>query len=374
MDNKLILIGALIIIIIIIIVITILKSNKSESFVEPRGLVGKFLRTNMLSNAYAGGQKYTTNSIDPSELKSNVSKAAMANAGSIDVLAQYFNAQKVKPQDIDSSNTSESNNEPIIENSGSGGLILTQNNMKIPKNNVDNSVESSINPEIDSSDNYENEGTKEGFFSTGLESAKVNAMGTVEGPKIFTNGQLAHGLTYDDIVKGVNEGKQVSDHCVAGAGKGDAFEEIYQDYVKIQDQHDMNPTGVRSEEEVAEITKSLNGNMNMAKHNLLTRAGAGKMKIKLDPNGTVGVMEDNARLLPERDRNHTIYATNHAIHIPGYEMPFQDMYQSVSNGGSGFGKAMSSEVSDVVTGIGSNAAKNSKILNNKTNESFSNTY
>lgn len=373
MDNKLILIGALIIIIIIIIVITILKSKKSESFVEPRGFGSKSLRTNMLSNAYAGGQKYIPNSMDPSTLKSNVSKAAMANAGSIDVLTQYFNAQKVKPQDVNSSNTSGSNNEPIVENSGSEGLILTQNNMKIPKNNVDSSdtsgnVESSINPEI------ENEGMKEGFFSTGLESAKVNAMGTIEGPKIFTNGQLAHGLTYAEAIKGVNEGKHVSDHCVAGAGKGDAFEEIYQDYVKIQDQHDMNPTGVRSEEEVAEITKSLNGNMNMAKHNLLTRAGAGKMKIKLDPNGTVGVMEDNARLLPERDRNHTIYATNHAIHIPGYEMPYQDIYQSVSNGGSGFGKAMSSEVSDVVTGIGSNAAKNSKILNDKTNESFSNSY
>jgi hypothetical protein len=111
----------------------------------------------------------------------------------------------------------------------------------------------------------------------------------------------------------------------------------------------------------------------MAKHNILTRAGSGKMKIKLDPNGTVGVMEDNARLLPERDRNHTIYATSHVIHIPGYETPFEDKYQAITNGGSGFGGAMSTNVSDVVTGIGSNAAMNSKILNDKTNESFSST-
>lgn len=360
MDNKkLILIGALIVVIIVIIIVVILKSGKFESFVEPRGFGGKALRTNMLSNAYAGGQKYIPNSMDPSKLKSNVSKAAMANAGSIDVLTQYFNSQKSQAQKLDEMS---GNSEPIVENSGSGELILTQNNMKVPEGAAE--TEPSIPEENE-------EGTKEGFFSTGIESAKVNVMGTIEGPKLYTNGQLAHGLTYDEIVKGVNEGKHVTDHCVAGAGKGDGFEDVYQEYVKIQDQHDMNPTGVRSREEVDEITKSLNGNMNMAKHNLLTRAGAGKMKIKLDPNGTVGVMEDNARLLPERDRNHTIYATNHVIHIPGYEMPYQDMYQSVSNGGSGFGKAMSSEVSDIVTGIGTNAAKNSKILNDKTNESFS---
>ena len=357
MDNKLILIGALIIVIIIVSIVMIVKSGTLESFVEPRGFGGKFLRTNMLSNAYAGGQKYSPYSVDPSKLKSNVSKVSMANAGSIDVLTQYFNAQKSQAQKLDEM---AGNDEPAVEDSGSGELILTQNNMKVP--------EATEIPEVPEESE---EGMKEGFFSTGIESAKVNAMGTIEGPKLYTNGQLAHGLTYDEIVKGVNEGKHVTDHCVAGAGRGDGFEDVYQEYVKIQDQHDMNPTGVRSREEVDEITKSLNGNTNMAKHNLLTRAGAGKMKIKLDPNGTVGVMEDNARLLPERDRNHTIYATNHVIHIPGYEMPYQDMYQSVSNGGSGFGKAMSSEVSDIVTGIGTNAAKNSKILNDKTNESFS---
>ena len=371
MDKQLILIGGLIfIIVIVIIVVYIIQSKKSESFVEPRGFGGKFLRTNMLSNAYAGGQKYNPYSVDPSKLKSTVSNTTMANAGSIDVLTQYFNSQKSQAQKLDEI---AGNEEPAVEDSGSGELILTQNNVKVPDNPEVEEVGNEMNEMNETGETVEetSEGTKEGFFSTGIETAKVNPMGTIEGPKLFTNGQLAHGLTYDEIVKGVNDGKHVSDHCIAGAGKGDGFEGVYQEYVKIQDQHDMNPTGVRSREEIDEITKSLNGNTNMAKHNLITRAGAGKMKIKLDPNGTVGVMEDNARLLPERDRNHTIYATNHVIHIPGYEMPYQDMYQSVSNGGSGFGKAMSSEVSDIVTGIGSNAAKNSKILNDKTNESFS---
>ena len=338
----------LVVVILIIIIIYVVKSKSAETFVEPRGFGGKALKTSMLSNAYAGGQKYNPSSVDPANLRSVVSNTSMPNAGSIDVLTQYY---KNMPHPTEAGST------PIVESSSDGGLILTSNNQVV---NTPAQEQTAGNEEI-----------KEGFFNTGLESTKVNAMGTIEGPTIFTDGQLAGGLTYDDIVKGVNEGKQVSDHCIAGAGKGDAFEDIYQEYVKIQDKHDMNPTGVRSQEEIDEITRSLNGNTNMAKHNILTRAGAGKKKIKLDPTGTVGVMEDNARLLPERDRNHTIYATSHVIHIPGFETPFEDKYQAMTNGGSGFGKGMAAEVSNVITGFGKNTAANSKILNDKTNETFS---
>jgi len=354
MDMKKILIGSLILIIIVIIVIVVIKLNsKSESFVEPRGFGNKMLKTNMLSNAYAGGQKYNPTSLDPASLKTNVSNSTIANAGSIDVLTQYYNGMKnTSPENLDTSKAEEQNS--------TSGLILTQNNVEIKSQPEETEV---LEPET--------EGIKEGFFNSGVEHPTVNPMGTIEGATVYTNGQLAHGVTFEELQKGIKEGKHVSDHCVAGVGKGDEFEDIYQEYVKIQDQHDINPTGVRSQEEIDEITRSLNGNTNLAKHNFLTRAGAGKSKIKLDPFGTVGVMEDNARLLPERDRNHTIYATSHAIQIPGYETPYMDQYQNLTNGGSGFGKAMSSDVSDVITGMGTGAAKNSKILNDKTNESFS---
>jgi hypothetical protein len=271
----------------------------------------------------------TKNLQNPETLRSIVSNTAMSNAGSID---------------------------QIVQSNSASGLTMVQNNTVVGEN---------------TSEPVEEEGLKEGFFNTGIESVSVNAMGNLEGPNMYTNGQLAHGLTYDKIVQGVKEGKQVSDHSVAGAGRGDGFEGIYQDYVKIQDQHDLNPTGVRSLEEIDEITKSLNGNTNLASHNLLTRAGAGKTKIKLDPNGTVGVMDDNARRLPERERNHTIYATGHVVPIQGYSLDYTDQYQNITNGGSGFGKAMASDVSEVITGFGNNAAANSKILNDKTNESFS---
>lgn len=339
MDMKRLLIIILIIIIVVIVVCAIIKPNifgifEKETFTEPRNFGGKLMKNMMLSNAYNNNGIYSTKGIqNPESLRSIVSNNVMPNAGSIDQIVQ-----------LNSNSTS--------------GLTMVQNNTVVGENNNE-------------TDETDNENLKEGFFNTGIESVSVNAMGNLEGPNMYTNGQLAHGLTYDKIVQGVKEGKQVSDHSVAGAGKGDGFEGIYQDYVKIQDQHDLNPTGVRSLEEIDEITKSLNGNTNLASHNLLTRAGAGKTKIKLDPNGTVGVMDDNARRLPERERNHTIYATGHVVPIQGYSLDYTDQYQNITNGGSGFGKAMASDVSEVITGFGNNAAANSKILNDKTNESFS---
>ena len=217
---------------------------------------------------------------------------------------------------------------------------------------------------------------KEGFFNTGVESVSVNEMGTLEGPTIFTNGQLANGLTYDKIVDDVKKSESVSDGVMAGAGRGTGFEDIYQEYMKNQAALDQAPTGVRSMEEMQELTKSINGNLNMAKNNMMTRAGASKAKIVLDPNGTVGVMEDGAALLPERERNHKIYATSHVIQIPGYKMDYVDMYNNVikASGEAGFSKAMSVDTENVITGFGQGAVESSQITDIKPSESFSETY
>jgi hypothetical protein len=350
---------SIIILIIIVVCIVIIGEytgsfklfNTSETFIEPRSFGGKMMKNALLSNAYNNNGKYVTQDIENPMFRSVVSNGAMANAGSIDQIVHQSQLNM--------------NSNSNIPNNSTSGLTLVQDNV-VQKSDVNNYVNSLSNENVDDAQN-----SKEGFFNTGIESVSVNAMGNLEGPNIYTNGQLAHGLTYDKIVQMTKEGKHVSDQSVAGAGKGDGFEQIYQDYVKIQDQHDLNPTGVRSLEEIDEITKSLNSNTNLASHNLLTRAGAGKTKIKLDPNGTVGVMDDNARRLPERERNHTIYATGHVVPIQGYSLDYTDQYQNLTNGGSGFGKAMASNVSEVITGIGNNAAANSKILNDKTNESFS---
>ena len=292
----------------------------------------------------------------------------MSNAGSINSLTSYINENRTKNnapnESLLTSNTSE---QQFVQD----GQVVGGAEDANTTNYVSDNVVTRANARLSTEGVNSQEPVKEGFFNTGIENVTVNAMGNLEGPTIYTNGQLAHGLKYDDIVAAVKEGKHISDQSTAGAGRGDEFEGIYADYVKIQDAHDMNPTGVRSAEEIDEITKSLNGNTNLATHNLLTRAGASKAKVVLDPNGTVGVMEDNARRLPERERNHKIYATSHVIKIPEYSMDYVDQYQNLTNGGSGFAGAMSHNADDHVTGFGRNAAATSKIIADKAEESFS---
>ena len=329
----------------------VITETPVEGFVEPRGIGSKQLRTNMLSSAYGGGNRFEP-TLD--KMHSIVSDGAMANAGSINSIARQLNAQA-------RSSTSSSQ---LVEPSASAS------DSQFVQDNVDVSV-SNVQP---TTSDTQPSNTQEGFFNTGIESVSVNAMNNLEGPTIYTNGQLSHGLTYDQITKQVKEGKHVSDHSSAGAGKGDGFQDVYDKYVKIQDQHDRNATGVRDLSEIQEITESLNGESNLAKHNLLTRAGAGRAKIVLDKNGTVGVMDDNARRLPERERNHKIYATSHVVHIPGYSLDYTDQYQNLTNGGSGFAKAMAHTADQHITGIGENAAANSKILADGPNESFSTSY
>lgn len=328
-----ILIAAIIMIVITIIIIVVIKPKRIEGFVEPRGFAGKELKANMLANAFAGNDSYKA---APESLKSIVSNSNLANAGSIDALSSYF----VQNNNLINQSKPEEKLEPTF----------IQDNTIVNKSNSTESKETFLNS---------------------YEGVTVNKMGNIEGPTIYTNGRLDNGVTWDQVMKDAKEGKQITDHSLAGAGKGSGFEDIYGDYVKIQDKHDQSPTGVRDHAEIDEITKSLNYSNNAAHNNLLTRAGAGKTRIKLDKNGTVGVMEDHAKHVPERERNHTIYAAGHVIPIQGYDLNFADQYLNMTDSGSGFGKAMSSNVNTVVSGIGENAAISAKVLNDEgTGETF----
>lgn len=333
MDLYKILIAAIIVICVTIVVMIILKPKQTptaEGFVQPRGFAGRDLRTNMLSNAYAGGDKYAA---APESLRSIVSDSVMPNAGSIDTASSYY-----------VSNNQLIGNKPNEVAESTSGNVMVQNNQV-----------------LQNADNAEGFKSKETFLNS-YEGVTVNKMGNLEGPAIYTNGRLDHGVTWDQVMKDAKEGKQITDHSITGAGRGNGFEDIYEGYAKIQDKHDQSPTGVRSQEEIDEITKSLNYNNDNHHNNLLTRAGAGKARIKLDPTGTVGVMEGNAKHVPERERNQTIYSTGHVIPIQGYDLDYADQYLNMTNSGSGFGKAMAANVDTVISGIGENAAANAKIL------------
>lgn len=239
--------------------------------------------------------------------------------------------------------------------------IVTPDNALIPA--ADNDV---TNPELE----FDTDDEQETFFSTGLSKVSVNGQGALEGARIFTNGQLMNGTKYSDIVTSVKEGKPVTDKSYIGGVKGDNFDKSYQTYRDLHEKFMSTPNAVRSAEEIDKMARGLNEDTSLAKNNILSRGGV-LMRVKIDPNGTVGVMEEGAAKQPERERNHTVYATNHVIKIPS----FGDVDNHISGNWAptspGMSKTMSVKVDDIVSGLGENSAANAKIMKQTLNETFS---
>ena len=239
--------------------------------------------------------------------------------------------------------------------------IITPDNALIPA--ADNDI---TNPELE----YDTDDEQETFFSTGLSKVSVNGQGALEGARIFTNGQLMNGTKYSDIVTSVKEGKPITDKSYIGGVKGDNFDKSYQTYRDLHEKFMSTPNAVRSVEEIDKMARGLNEDTSLAKNNILSRGGV-LMRVKIDPNGTVGVMEEGAAKQPERERNHTVYATNHVIKIPS----FGDVDNHISGNWAptspGMSKTMSVKVDDIVSGLGENSAANAKIMKQTLNETFS---
>lgn len=226
-----------------------------------------------------------------------------------------------------------------------------------------------VHPE-DAGIEFDTDDEQETFFSTGLSKVSVNGQGALEGARIFTNGQLMNGTKYSDIVKSVKEGKPITDKSYIGGVKGDNFDKSYQTYRDLHEKFMSTPNAVRSAEEIDKMARGLNEDTSLAKNNILSRGGV-LMRVKIDPNGTVGVMEEGAAKQPERERNHTVYATNHVIKIPS----FGDVDNHISGNWAptspGMSKTMSVKVDDIVSGLGENSAANAKIMKQTLNETFS---
>lgn len=226
----------------------------------------------------------------------------------------------------------------------------------------------------DSSDNEPTESDDvektETFFSTGLSKPSVNDQGAIEGARLFTNGQLMNDTKYSDLTSSIKEGKPITDKSYIGGVKGDNFDKSYQTYRSLHEKFMSTPNAVRSVEEIDKMARGLNEDSSLAKNNILSRGGV-LMRVKIDPNGTVGVMEEGAAKQPERERNHTVYATNHVIQIPS----FGDVDNHISGNWAptspGMSKSMSVKVDDIVSGLGENSAANAKIMKQTLNKSFS---
>ena len=148
-------------------------------------------------------------------------------------------------------------------------------------------------------------------------NAKAKAGNVIVGPKLFTDGLT--DVKFGRYVNAINaetmlEG-DVSDQ-VAGASIGDNFGKAFENHMKYINSKKEGGS-VKTNEEIANISKTL-GIQNNNTSCMLTRGGATRAKLYLDPLGTAGVMDEDTHT--ERDKDHTIRMVSNVVHVPSFQL------------------------------------------------------
>ena len=221
---------------------------------------------------------------------------------------------------------------------------------------------------------------REGFFAMG-EPGYVDAMGDIAGPRVMTNGILTQD--WDDVKKKVvdNTYLENTDEAI-GSTKGNGFDDAYQAYKEVQDLQESDDTGVRSPEHIEKINKQINTGLNNNGNNLISRGGATKARIMMNPLGTVGVLENGAAMCPERERNHKIYSVGHAVLLPSYDMSSNgaDVYAQFTRTNekqptSGWSKNFAPTSNKIITTVGDETTDSAVITGQaEAAESFTSEY
>jgi hypothetical protein len=161
--------------------------------------------------------------------------------------------------------------------------------------------------------------TKEEFLIT-PQGAKIDATtGALKGVGMITDGML-HNTSWNDIEKNVNTlGVAYDGRNTLGVGITDnKLDVMYKNHQDILDLDKQAEHGVRSREEINEISKRLVSGANNANNNLYTRGGLYPTKMYIAHNEIRGVI--NEEFLPERDKKRTLEVVNDIIHIPGFDI------------------------------------------------------
>lgn len=171
--------------------------------------------------------------------------------------------------------------------------------------------------------------SRETFVSTGG-SAFVNKQGDLEGAHLYTD--MHSNVPFSSLRNAVMNNKPIPVNETIGAGKGDNFDQQFQSWRATQEKDGNDPTAVKSMAEIEETSKSVSVNLGNDTSCMLTRAGASKAKIKLEPTGTAAVCSEYKT--PERDRNHTIYQVNYLVEVPGFQMDTNRINDELTSNGS----------------------------------------
>ena len=176
----------------------------------------------------------------------------------------------------------------------------------------------------------DNTNNKETFLLVDPKDAKVTPQGTITAARLYTDGYI-HNTSYDKIAAAIDNNSELKGDGVIGAGKGNNFNLQYQAQLEAENINN-NPTSVKSQSELEQISKHMNTNIGSDSDCMLTRSGANKGKIVLEPLGTAGVMDGYKQ--PERDRNHKIRMVSYAVHIPGFDIDTNNINEVCTSGGS----------------------------------------
>jgi hypothetical protein len=190
-------------------------------------------------------------------------------------------------------------------------LTLAEAQSEVPE--VNPSTAKTLAEEVD---NMEGE-TKESFTSIDTTNAKAKAGNVIVGPKLFTDGVT--DVKFGRYVNAINAETMLDvdvSEQVAGASIGDNFGKAFENHMKYINSKKEGGS-VKTNEEIANISKTLGVQSNNTSC-MLTRGGATRAKLFLDPLGTAGVMDEDTHT--ERDKDHTIRMVSNVVHVPSFQL------------------------------------------------------
>lgn len=171
---------------------------------------------------------------------------------------------------------------------------------------------------------------KETFLILDTNTSKVTPL-AITADRLYTDGYIPRNTSYDKIAAAIDNNEELKGDGVIGAGKGNNFNRQYEAQLEAETINN-NPTSVKTQSELEQISKHMNTNIGSDSDCMLTRSGANKGKIVLEPLGTAGVMDGYKQ--PERDRNHKIRMVSYAVHVPGFDIDTNNINEACTSGGS----------------------------------------
>lgn len=154
-------------------------------------------------------------------------------------------------------------------------------------------------------------------FTVSEGPATVTPYGGITGQTIYTNG-LTNGNA-NELIKAVGEQGRIADtSCLMQSTKSnlDEVNDLYKSHLKVHEILDESKPaqGFQKIEDLKSISDEMNKGINVKG---LFKRQSNSTTFKLDPNATVGVIDQNYVAI--RDRPKTLQAVKTVIPIPGFE-------------------------------------------------------